>query len=69
MKKLYRSRTNKLILGVCGGIAERFSFNPWLVRLLFLSIGLLTGILPLVGIYLLGWVFMPQAPLESGNGN
>ena len=69
MKKLYRSRTNKVLLGICGGIAERFSFNPWLVRLLFLSLGLLTGILPLVGIYLLGWVFMPQATLESGNDN
>ena len=33
MKKLYRSRRERMICGVCGGIAEYFDFDPSLVRL------------------------------------
>lgn len=34
-KKLYRSRTDRKIVGVCGGLAEYFGIDPTLVRLLF----------------------------------
>ena len=33
MKRLYRSRKNKVIAGVCGGVAEYFSVDPTLIRL------------------------------------
>jgi phage shock protein PspC (stress-responsive transcriptional regulator) len=33
-KKLYRSRTNRVLLGVCGGLAEYFDWDPTLVRVL-----------------------------------
>ncbi len=33
MKRLYKSRTNKMICGVCGGIAEYFNVDPTLIRL------------------------------------
>ena len=33
MKKLYRSRRERMICGVCGGIAEYFDLDPSLVRL------------------------------------
>ncbi len=42
MKKLYRSRRNNMISGVCGGIAEYFDIDPTLVRLgwvLFSALG------------------------------
>lgn len=39
-KRLYRSRTDRRISGVCGGIAEYFKMDPTLVRLLFV-LGLL----------------------------
>lgn len=32
-KKLYRSRTNRMVCGVCGGIAEYFNIDPTIVRL------------------------------------
>ena len=32
-KKLYRSKTNRMLVGVCGGIAEYFNIDPTLVRL------------------------------------
>ena len=41
-KKLYRSKTNKKIFGVCGGLAEYFDIDPTLVRLgwvLFCALG------------------------------
>ena len=34
MKKLFRSRENRMICGVCGGVAEYFNIDPTLVRLL-----------------------------------
>ena len=33
-RKLYRSRTNRVLLGVCGGLAEHFDWDPTLVRVL-----------------------------------
>jgi phage shock protein C len=35
-KKLFRSRTNRKIAGVCGGLGDYFNIDPTLVRILFL---------------------------------
>ena len=42
-KKLYKSRTNKKVAGVCGGIGEYFSIDPTLVRLGFVALSFLAG--------------------------
>ncbi|MEK6821391.1 MAG: PspC domain-containing protein [archaeon] len=53
-KKLYRSTKNKMIAGVCGGIAEYLDIDPTVVRLgwviitLFYGVGLLAYILALL---------------------
>lgn len=58
MKRLTRPKNNKVIAGVCAGIANYFNIDPvlvriiWLVLLLFLGIGLFA--------YLLLWVVMPE---------
>jgi len=39
-KKLYRSNTNRMICGVCGGVAEYFNIDPTIVRLLWVIFGL-----------------------------
>ena len=63
MRRLYRSRTNKIIAGVCGGIAERYSLNPWMVRVIFVAAGIFIFVpLPMVIIYLSAWLFIPKAP-------
>ena len=41
MKRLYKSTTNKMISGVCGGIAEYFDADPTLIRLAAAAIALL----------------------------
>jgi phage shock protein C len=64
-KKLYRSRTDCQIAGVCGGLAEYFDLDPLLVRILMVVFALATGAGFLF--YILAWLFIPEAPLlEEG---
>lgn len=42
-KKLYRSYSNRMIAGVCGGVAEYFDIDPTLIRLLWVVAGFLGG--------------------------
>lgn len=42
-KRLYRSRKNRMICGVCGGIAKYFNIDPTLVRLAFVLISMGAG--------------------------
>lgn len=56
--KLARSRNQKMIGGVCGGLAEYFGWNATTVRLVFVVSCVLPG--PQVLIYLLLWLLMPQ---------
>ena len=59
-KRLYRSRSDRKIAGVCGGIAEHFGWDPTLVRLGWVLLTLLGG--SGVLIYLILWLVMPEAP-------
>ena len=43
-RKLYRSRTNRVLLGVCGGLAEYFDWDPTLVRVLTVVSLFLSGV-------------------------
>ena len=60
MKRLYRSNKNKMIFGICGGIAENIGQDPTLVRLLVVLVGLLTAILPFILIYIICWIIIPD---------
>ncbi len=59
-KKLYRSRKDSVIAGVCGGIAEYFEIDSTLVRLLAIIVVFLGG----VGViaYIIAWIIIPQNP-------
>ena len=59
MKKLHRSRANKVIGGVAGGFAEYFDVDPIIVRLAFLAL-LCTGTFIIA--YIAAWIFVPLAP-------
>lgn len=56
--KLRRSRTNRVIAGVCGGLAEFFGISAFWFRLAFL-IALVPGGIPGLLIYLLCWIIVP----------
>jgi phage shock protein C len=65
MRKLYRSRTNKMIAGICGGLAETYSIDSTLVRLLTVLLCLVLGILPLVIVYIIAWIIVPVGSSPS----
>jgi phage shock protein C len=58
-KRLYRSPSQKMLGGVCGGLAEYFDVDVSLVRLIFVALDILTGILPMVIFYLVAWIVVP----------
>lgn len=58
-KRLFRSN-NKMIAGVCGGIAEYFDLDPTLVRLAYALVTLLSAAFPGVIVYILGWIIIPH---------
>lgn len=64
MRRLYRSRTNLMIGGVCGGLGEYFTVDPTLVRLFFVVLILAGGFGPLL--YLLLWIIIPPRSAEEG---
>jgi phage shock protein C len=59
-KRLHRSRNERMIGGVCGGLAEYFSLDPVLVRVLLVVITLMGGAGLLL--YLILWAVVPLAP-------
>lgn len=59
-KKLYRSRKERMIAGVCGGVAEYFNIDPSIVRLLFILFFFLGGCALLA--YVIMWLIIPLAP-------
>ena len=62
-KTLYRSTSDKMIGGVCGGLGKYFEIDPTVVRLLFALIffGFGAGFM----IYVLLWIIMPEAKTQS----
>ncbi|MFF3007285.1 PspC domain-containing protein [Kitasatospora sp. NPDC057940] len=58
--RLARPRHNRVIAGVCAGLAERYGVTPWTVRLIFLISIILPGLQCLV--YLVLWAVLPQEP-------
>jgi len=60
-QKQLRRSNNKMIAGVCGGIAEYFGVDPTLVRLVFIVVGLVTAIGPVALLYIILMVLMPPA--------
>ncbi len=58
-KKLYRSKKERMIVGVCGGIAEYFKMDPTIIRLLWV-IGTLIFFGAGIIAYLIAWVIVPE---------
>ena len=61
-KKLYRSRSNRMIVGVCAGLAEFFGIDPTIVRLVFV-LGTLFGYGAFIFIYIVLFFVVPEEQL------
>ncbi len=62
-KRLYRSRDNRMVAGVCGGMAEYFNIDPTVARILWVIAGLLGGSGVLA--YIVALIIMPLDPGTS----
>jgi phage shock protein C len=69
-RQLYRSQTNRMMAGVCGGLGEYFNVDPTLIRVLFVVLAVFGG--AGVVIYLAMWIIVPEAteipPPTEGSG-
>ncbi|MFY9303191.1 MAG: PspC domain-containing protein [Atribacterales bacterium] len=59
-KRLYRSRTDRMLGGVCGGIAEYFGVDPTLIRLLAVVL-IVAGGAAIIA-YIIAWIVIPEEP-------
>lgn len=66
-RKLFRSRTNRSIAGICGGLGEFFDVDPTLIRLLMLLLILLGGLS--IWAYIILWIIIPEEPARKFNIN
>ena len=63
-KRLTRSRTNRMVGGVCGGLGEYFDLDPTLIRIAFVALILLGMGSPILG-YILLWIIIPRDDKEG----
>jgi phage shock protein C len=59
-RKLYRSKTNRQVAGVCGGLAQYFNMDVTLIRVLFVLLAVLGG--SGIVLYLAMWIIVPKEP-------
>ena len=59
---LHRSQQNRLIGGVCGGIAHWLGWDPTLVRIIYVLVSILSAAFPGTLAYIILWILMPKSP-------
>lgn len=64
-KKLYRSKENRVFLGLLGGIGEYADADPVLVRVVYLMVAVFTGVVPGIIAYVLGALIVPSRGMSE----
>jgi phage shock protein PspC (stress-responsive transcriptional regulator) len=59
-KRLTRSKKDRMLAGVCGGIADYFKLDPSLVRIGIVLICLITAVVPVTLMYAVMWFVIPE---------
>ncbi|MFW6035738.1 MAG: PspC domain-containing protein [Halanaerobiales bacterium] len=62
-KKIYRSRRDRFLSGVCGGLGEYLDIDSTWIRLAFVLLALARGISVLF--YIIAWIVIPEKPLDK----
>jgi phage shock protein PspC (stress-responsive transcriptional regulator) len=65
MKRLYRSRSERVVAGVCAGIGEYADVDPTVIRLIWVVLTLLSLGVGLVA-YIIAWIIVPEGQNEPG---
>ncbi|OYT60046.1 MAG: hypothetical protein B6U75_02535 [Desulfurococcales archaeon ex4484_217_1] len=63
-RRLFRSRVDKVLGGVCAGIAEYFNIDSTIVRLAFVAFFVINPIAAII-IYIAAWIIIPEKPLKG----
>jgi phage shock protein PspC (stress-responsive transcriptional regulator) len=61
-RPLRRSRSDRIIAGVCAGLAHHFGLDPTLVRVLYVLASILSIAFPGIVVYLVLWIVIPEEP-------
>ena len=64
-KKLYRSTSQKMLAGVCSGLAEYFDTDVSIIRLLTVGLALVTAFFPMFFFYIIAWIVVPLSPPKA----
>ncbi len=59
-KKLYKSSVNRVLTGVCGGVAEYLNMDPVVLRLLWILLVIITGVFPGLFVYIIASFIIPE---------
>ncbi|MGE5682854.1 MAG: PspC domain-containing protein [Bacillota bacterium] len=66
---LLRRSKNKIIAGVCGGIAEWLGWDPTVVRIAYVLLSIFSAAFPGIIVYIILWIVMPPSDPEISNRN
>lgn len=61
--RLYRSN-DRILAGVCGGLAEWFGWDPTLVRIGYFLLSIISAAFPGMLVYIILWIIMPKKPIQ-----
>ena len=64
-RRLVRSRTERMVGGVLGGIATYFAIDPTIVRVIFVVFAVVTGFGPALLLYIIALIVIPEEPIGS----
>jgi phage shock protein PspC (stress-responsive transcriptional regulator) len=59
-RPLRRSRSNRMIAGVVGGLADYFGLDPTLARIIYVLVSIFSAAFPGILVYIVLWVVMPR---------
>lgn len=65
MKRLYKSRSNKMLAGVCAGIGDYCGIDPTIVRIVFLILVIAAGLS--LWVYIIAAIVIPEEPASGEN--
>lgn len=65
--RLYRPRTDRMIAGVCSGIAQHWNLDPTLVRIVYVIVSLFSAAFPGILLYVILWAIIPEEPTPVPN--
>lgn len=58
--RLRRSRSNRMVAGVIGGLARYFGFDPTMARIIYVVLSVVSVAFPGILVYILLWIIMPE---------